>query len=155
MTDRLIDHAYEWACKYGLGTEARTAIKAVLDEKSAEVERLERVRLQNENLIQHQSLKMDQFAAKVERLEERLDARPTEADITQLATKCDREWQAGMEAAAKVVREHPYCTNQETLAKAIDAAAKEQTGKAGSRELGAPASPSPGSASPVDSPEQT
>ena len=41
MPDQLIDYAYEWACKYGLGTEARTAIKAVLDEKDAEVERLE------------------------------------------------------------------------------------------------------------------
>ena len=40
--------------------------------------------------------------AEVERLEERLDARPTEADITQLATKCDREWHAGMEAAAGI-----------------------------------------------------
>ena len=35
------------------------------------------------------------------------------------------------------------------------AAAKQLTGEAGSRERSSPASPSPGSASPVDSPEQT
>ena len=43
--------------------------EAATHDLRAEVERLERVRLQNENLIQHQSLKMDQFADKVKRLE--------------------------------------------------------------------------------------
>ena len=67
------------------------------------------------------------------RLEERLDARPTEADITQLATKCDREWQAGMEAAAKITLKYqgygstiPELGMPACIAAAIRAVAKEQ-----------------------------
>ena len=51
----------------------RDPLNVEMDQLRAKVERLERVRLQNENLIQHQSLKMDQFAAKVKRLEAERD----------------------------------------------------------------------------------
>ena len=104
----------------------------------AKVERLERVRLQNENLIQHQSLKMDQFAAKVERLEaDQFDCLHNKSHRLGIAT--------GMQAAAKVAPREPagmrsgdegfwtgWLRGVREFRAAILAAAKQQTGEAGS-----------------------
>ena len=106
----------------------------------AEVERLEGKYVEAAKLAdeRRQTLrqKQDEIYLLTNKVEQHKAWKERHLDTVLMAQTCGKL--EGMEAAAKVVREHPYCTNQETLAKAIDAAAKEQTGKAGSREQAGP-----------------
>ena len=88
---------------------------------------------------------LEGYKAKVERLD---------AEALLHKTFGIDQRKSGMEAAAKWMKRrgiHPYTVREFREW----AAANKQTGEADSRELLAPATPSPGSASPVDSPEQT
>ena len=95
---------------------------------------------------------LDGYRSKIERLEEALATSDKACGAWEL--ECDDREKAGraegMEEAAKWMKRrgiHPYTVREFREW----AAAKQQTGEAGSREFVSPASPSPGSASPVDS----
>ena len=138
MPDQLIDYAYEWACKYGLGTEARMAIKVVLDEKDAEIKRLDAAGEKMTYAYEHEVIDSLEHLAKVERLNY---VKEENSWLCKQHSEDERDMELLREDMCVLTAEVKLLTTK-----------IQQSGEAGSRERDALASPSPGSASPVELP---